>query len=338
VVRIEKLAGDASSRRYLRLHLRGAEAPPSVVVMVLPEDAPLSDELTGDGAAPRELPFVNMQRYLARNGIPVPALLLAREREHHALLLEDIGNETLAEAVTDPGRAPGEALALLRGAVATLARFATLILQPDPDCIAFAHTYDRQLIGRELEVTEVYGLAESDHGPPRVAGADAELCRALARLGDAMAAQARVLMHRDYHAWNLHVDARGLLRVIDFQDALVGPALYDLASLCTDRDTDRFLSPLREADLIEDFAEELARLGLDLYRGERKRLERDYFTAVVYRTLRVIGRFRFLAIEKQKPSYLAYLPRMARQTLRALDRLEDRTLAPLLRARSPHFA
>ena len=40
--------------------------------------------------------------------------------------------------------------------------------------------------------------------------------------------------------------------------------------------------------------------------------------AVAYRTLRVIGRFRFLAMEKDKPGYLHFLPRMARQTMRAL--------------------
>ena len=57
-------------------------------------------------------------------------------------------------------------------------------------------------------------------------------------------------MHRDYHAWNLQVDPRGRVRVIDFQDALLGPALYDLASLCTDRDSDRFVDPELEASLV----------------------------------------------------------------------------------------
>jgi hypothetical protein len=44
IAAVEPLAGDASSRSYLRLRLRGA-GPPSVVVMVLADSAlPLSSE------------------------------------------------------------------------------------------------------------------------------------------------------------------------------------------------------------------------------------------------------------------------------------------------------
>jgi len=59
---------------------------------------------------------------------------------------------------------------------------------------------------------------------------------------------------------------------------------------------------------------------------------------LAYRTLRVIGRFRFLAIEKGKPGYLRFLPRMAGQTRRALRAGGHDELLGLLAARSPLFA
>lgn len=325
---VEPLAGDASARRYARLRLSG-EAPETVIAMLLPRDvaAAASEEITA-GAVPTELPFVALQRYLAAHAIPVPVI------HHHddaVLLLEDLGDVPLADAALGEERA-----ALFEEAVDVLAGIASLVRDPDPGCIAFQQRYDRALMGRELDVVCSHGLAASDAGPARDPLAD-EAHALLAALGDRIAAQPTVLMHRDFHAWNLHVDARRRVRVIDFQDALLGPALYDLASLCTDRDSDRFVDAALEASLVARFAAQLARNGGPAY-DDAERLQADYFDAVAYRTLRVIGRFRFLAIEKGKTAYLRFLPRMARQTRRALLARGDGALLDVLAARSSAFA
>ena len=326
------LAGDASARRYVRLRLGGGDAPPTAVAMILPEDATgASEEITCQAAAPRELPFSSVGRFLASAGVPVPAIYADAWREC-VLLLEDIGDLTLAAAAERDGVGDrlGEAVDLLAG-------MAALIARPDPSCSAFSSRYDRALIGRELEIVHTHGLAPSDAGPPRQPGGDPEIESALARLGDAIAREPDVLMHRDYHAWNLHLDRAGRLRVIDFQDALIGPALYDLASLCTDRDSHRFVPPALEAALVDRFGRGLVdRGGPDVGRGDAL-LER-YFEAVAYRTLRVIGRFRFLAIEKGKTGYLRFLEPMGRQTRRALEATGNRELLRALAARSAIFA
>jgi aminoglycoside/choline kinase family phosphotransferase len=302
--------------------------------MLLPRDTPagaseeISSELTA-GEAPTELPFVSLQRFLARHDVPVPVLHFSGEE---VLLLEDLGDVPLADAASGASRD-----ALFAEAIDLLAGIAALARDPDPTCVAFRQRYDRALIARELDVVCSHGFAPSDDGPARPADADPELATALAKLGDRIVAQPIVLMHRDFHAWNLQVDPRGRVRVIDFQDASLGPALYDLASLCTDRDSDRFVDPALEATLVRRFGEELARRGGPAY-GDAARLQADYFDAVAYRTLRVIGRFRFLAIEKGKPGYLRFLPRMARQTRRALEANADHALLRTLAARSALFA
>jgi len=50
-----------------------------------------------------------------------------------------------------------------------------------------------------------------------------------------LASAPRVLCHRDYHASNLMIDGKRHLRVIDHQDARMGPASYDLVSFLLDR-------------------------------------------------------------------------------------------------------
>src|SRR5262252_6702793 len=77
----EPLHGDASTRRYVRLRLAGAQRT-TAVAMVLGEGrfAPGSDEL-GGGTASTELPFVNVGRWLAAHDFPVPALYADRSRE-----------------------------------------------------------------------------------------------------------------------------------------------------------------------------------------------------------------------------------------------------------------
>ena len=48
-----------------------------------------------------------------------------------------------------------------------------------------------------------------------------------------LAAEPRVLCHRDYHSRNLMLRGDRLF-IIDFQDARLGPDTYDLASLLRD--------------------------------------------------------------------------------------------------------
>lgn len=331
---LDALAGDASMRRYVRVRLEGASAP-TCIAMLMPEGeaATRSEEPTTGDDAPTELPFLDVQRVLARAGVPVPAVF-REELASDLLLLEDVGDRPLADVALALGAESAAATALFDETIDVLAAIAALVRQPDPSSIAFRRRFDRALIGRELEIVSSHGLAGGDRS--RDAASDPEIARAFARLGDDLAAQPEVLMHRDFHAWNLHVDAQHRVRVIDFQDAMLGPALHDLASLCTDRDSDRFVTPALEFHLVDRFRESLLRRGGPAL--DAATVHRDYFTAAAFRTLRVIGRFRFLALERGVTGYLRFLPRMAQQTKRALEGRGDRELLDLLAERSEIFA
>jgi aminoglycoside/choline kinase family phosphotransferase len=132
------------------------------------------------------------------------------------------------------------------------------------------------------------------------AGAEALYRRALAALAHELDDGVMVLSHRDYHSWNILMRGDAPL-IIDFQDALLAPPEYDVASLLTDRVTPRIVSPAMAARL---------RAYYWRLRGreEDERARRRYALAALQRVLKVIGRIHYIALEKQKPAPLAFLP------------------------------
>src|SRR2546430_10282357 len=74
IVAAEPLAGDASTRRYVRLRLAGAAEPPTAVAMLLRADRlPLRSEGIGRAVGGDQTPVVNLRRQLGSCGLPGPS-------------------------------------------------------------------------------------------------------------------------------------------------------------------------------------------------------------------------------------------------------------------------
>ncbi len=288
---IEALAGDASSRRYLRCRLRGGGAPPSVVVMLMDslETALSSEELGVFGeSGPTEIPFVNIARYLGRLCDAIPEIYDVAP-DGTCIVLEDVGDVSLwAQADS----AAGNAREWFAKALDLLADLQRRARDDASGCYAFQQAFDRRLFAWELDHFLEYGAK------PLPQAIEADCRRELCALAERLSRLDRVFCHRDYHAWNIHVQD-GRLRLLDFQDALLGPAAYDAASLLTDRCTPRLIEIETAVALFDDFAD-LAGLGA----GDRS----AFFECALQRALKVIGRFHYLAARKGKPGYLAFLP------------------------------
>jgi len=330
VVGEESLAGDASTRRYVRLRLTGAACPPTAVVMVLPPDARVSSEL-GGAAGESELPFINVGRYLAARGLPVPTIYHDAAAGDGLLLLEDIGDTTLFAAAS---AVPAEAGTLFERAVDLLVELQALGAQaPDPGCYAFGRRFDVAMAHAEVEHFVEHGI-ETRQGRPLPAGERARLLAALEPVCEPFATAEPVLSHRDYMAWNLHVQ-QGRLRMIDFQDALLAPDAFDLAQLLTDRTTITVIPPSLEDALVARFLAGRAASGLPVG-GD---FARRYRLCALQHALKVIGRFHFLDRVRGKPGYLAYLPSVyvvARRMLAVLPEVAD--AVPLVAAHVPELA
>ena len=327
-VSLNALAGDASSRRYFRALLTSAKTPPSVIVMNFPAGSSLplsSEELAVFKEPPKELPFLNLYRFLTNIGVRVPKLY-GQWQEEGILLLEDLGDLALWDRVQ--GLAEGEILAWYRKAIDEL-----LVLQirgskeRDDSCIAFQQRFDFRLYMWEFDHFLEYGLEK--RATARVSPtAIAALRKAFAEIAHRLDSQPPCFSHRDYHSWNLmiHDDA---VAVIDFQDALLAPAQYDLASLLNDRITDSVVQPPLEERLISYYIDK---------RGEatKQAINRDeffeiYLLSAIQRDLKVVGRFYYLDIVKGKPGYKKFIPPTLRRLKRNFGRLQQlQKIIPIL--------
>ncbi len=138
---------------------------------------------------------------------------------------------------------------------------------------------------------------------------------------------------RDFHAENLIwlPKRTGLRRVglLDFQDAVMAPPGYDLISFT--HDARRGVAP----DLIASMTARYA-TGLNL---NRQAFSTECALLIFQRNLRILGVFRRLAREREKPGYLAHLPRVyghVAEAIRHPDLTELRTaMTPLMEDLAP---
>jgi aminoglycoside/choline kinase family phosphotransferase len=299
VTALAPLAGDFSARRYLRARMAGGDAPPTMVVMVLAGSGlPLSsEELCIFPEPPRELPFLDVHRLLSAVGAAVPRVF-AHDLDAGIILLEDGGDVALWDraAAADPD---GAETLYRRALDALLVLHERGSASVDRSSIAFAQRFDAQLVRWELEHFLEWGV-ERRLGRPLAPRARAGFEASFAALADELADAELVLSHRDYHSWNLLV-RDGALLILDFQDALLAPPEYDVASLLTDRTTPRVVTPAMAARLRGHY---WARRG----RPEDARSHRRYALLALQRALKVIGRVHYVAIAKEKPAPLAFLP------------------------------
>jgi N-acetylmuramate 1-kinase len=325
--RVQTLVGDASTRRYHRVHLSG-NTPASVVVMELPDDALRSDEATSD-AKPSELPFLNVQRYLAAAGYPVPRVL-AQDLGRGLIALEDLGDRTFESAVVNVPAAARRPL--YRRAIDHIVALQALGARAaDPSCVAFSRRFDDGLLRWELAHFREWYL-EAERKVALSAAESKVVEDAFDWIARTLAAEPLVLVHRDFQSRNLMLVGEDReMRVIDFQDALLGTAAYDLVALV--RDSYVALSAAEVEDLVSYFIE---RAGI----GDGEQFRRLFVLQTLQRKLKDSGRFVFIDRVRNNPSFLRWIPTSIQYVRDALAEApaELTPLAQVLGAHVPELA
>lgn len=123
-------------------------------------------------------------------------------------------------------------------------------------------------------------------------------------LVDRVDSQPKVLVHRDYHSRNLLLTPTGGLGIVDFQDSLIGPLAYDLASLlfdCYHQFSDEQI--VRYLDRYRELSQEV-----DIPRFESADvLRRAVIDVAAQRQLKAIGIFVRLWLQREKTSHLRFV-------------------------------
>jgi aminoglycoside/choline kinase family phosphotransferase len=270
---------DASFRRYFRVTSPGA----THIVMDAPPD---KEDMR---------PFIEVAQRLHHLGLNVPEVL-EQDLAQGYLLLTDLG-----ERMYLPQLNAGTVERLYGDALGALVVLQAGIFS-DP---AFLPEYDEPLLRREMELFREWylgrhlglGLSETQH---------AALDDAFAALSRSALAQPRVWVHRDYHSRNLMVTSVNNPGILDFQDAVRGPATYDLVSLLRDC----YIAWPRAQ--VEEWAlgyQVLAlQSGLPVCQDEAQFL-REFDLMGVQRHLKASGIFARLNHRDGKPDYLNDIPR-----------------------------
>jgi aminoglycoside/choline kinase family phosphotransferase len=260
--------------------------------MQLPEDAFGSDE-GGSGTATERLPFLEVQQLLASRGIPVPRVY-AEDLGSGVVLLEDLGDTTLHQALE--GSPPSRYEQMYRQAVELLAQMHDRCANPPATSIVSRRRFDRELIDWELEHFRQWGL-ETPYGELGASQLDA-LRVAFATIADEIESMPIGFVHRDYQSKNLMVRDSGELVVLDFQDALLGPRVYDLVALLCDS----------YVSLDRGFQESMIDRYAALRHLDRNTLRREFWWVALHRKLKDAGRFVYIDRVRGNPDFLQWFP------------------------------
>ena len=311
----QRMAGDASTRSYARL-FRDESA---VILMNSPRrpDGPAIYDGKSYSAAVHLAedvkPFVAIANGLRERGLSAPAILHA-DLDGGFLITEDFGRETFIE-----GEPPQPIAERFEAAVDMLAAMHWKKL---PDVLPLAPqmtypipTFDIGAMLVEIGLMLEWYLPDRDAAPS--GAARDEFVGQWRDLLGKTATVSKTWMLRDFHSPNLIwlPDRSGILRVglIDFQDAVLGPAAYDLVSLLLDARID--VPEQIELTLLTRYIK--ARHATD-NTFDPAGFAESYAIMSAQRNTRLLGTFARLNRRDGKPQYLRHQPRIWTYLTRSL--------------------
>jgi len=294
-VSVSPLSGDASTRQYYRIEVDGVPA----VLALHPE--PFDAD---------QLPFLVVRNLIAGWGLPVPEI---RDEEGSLgiLLLEDLGDLTLQESLK--GASPAKRTELYRQALDQLVVLQREAARAHQRAVCFQVAFDFEKLSWELHFFWKHFL-EGYRKCDLTVEDRASIADGFHRLSAEIASWPRVLTHRDFHSRNL-MSHEGRLWWIDFQDARMGPATYDLASLLRDSYVDL------DEEFVAEMAEEFRQRAVP---GEtRDTFQRRFELMSIQRNLKALGTFGYQGAVRGSRVYLPYIPRTLANARRNLARYPE---------------
>jgi len=293
------LTPDASTREYFRIPWKERTA----VAAVYPE--PFDPEVH---------PFLDVTRLFSEARLPVPEILDV-DALQGIIVQEDFGDQQLRRVFESASEDERESY--VEQAVALIADIqAATRLEYERQSIASRIAFDEAKLSWELDYYMEHYF-KSLRWEQLKHGDEAQLRAELNDVSAELAARPRTLCHRDFHPSNLMVDAEARLRIIDYQDARMGPASYDLVSLLLDRRTTLpSLAEVRERRLF--FLEERRSRGLEAIDADEFAYEFRLMT--VQRCLKAVGTFSYqTAVMGRGETYAQFINPMLQIVIQAAE-------------------
>ena len=247
-IRMQPLAGDASSREYFRLY-----APDKTWVLCVDSDY---------SACPNsQYPFLVIQHLFSSCSVPVPSVI-ASDKKQGVILIEDCGDTLLQNALK---KEETNATSLYRKAVEIMTSIQSI--KGEKGEIPFNRAFDEEKLMFEF----TFFLDNVSQHIPATGFSEktSRLLRSefLSITQLLLHPEHFVLNHRDYHSRNILI-AHANLVIIDFQDARMGLPQYDAVSLLRDSYVtldDDFVAEMQQYHYNQLYARNLTRMSHDEY-------------------------------------------------------------------------
>ena len=296
------LALGGSDRRFYRV----PAGETSCVAMISP---PPGDE---------QQAWLDINRFLHSCSIAVPGVL-AQDRVHHMMLVEDAGDVSLYHALQEQN----DRQAVLELYKRALIFLAEMQVRATPKMQSCSRLRTRRFDYAAFRAETDYFIQSFLQGYCRME-APAGLTDEFHRLALTLSAEPLKFMHRDFQSQNLHLTGDHI-KVIDFQTATAGPPHYDLVSFL--KDAYFILNDAERSRLLQHYFD--ARSGLGSPVEDPVAFTHTFHLCGLQRNMQALAAFSFLGTHKKKIHFYAHIPAALEYLAEALEIIDD---YPLMRA------
>lgn len=264
---------EASIRNYYRVHYENSE-------LILCVD----ENFTSTPYA-----FLEVQKFLKQNKIPVPEVIRF-DTNLHAILLNDAGERDLTAIADD-----AEYLSELKKSLDFILHLQTL--EPISTIAEKSFHYEKLMFEVDYTCSGYSRFKDSYKLDILITG---EMYAFLQEaVGFLAGYEEKVICHRDFHARNILLDANNTQTIIDFQDMMMGTPQYDLASIVYD--AYRPLPLIKREELYQYFKERSPH--------KTKRFREYYLTQALQRSFKALGTYLVQFHDKKNHRFKDSIPK-----------------------------
>ena len=301
-VNVSLLAGDGSDRCYYRIGIPN-EKQSYVLMQLSGADA----EALRDNA----YDWLKIADLYEEAGIFYPKPI-SKLKEHGAIIIQDYGDVMVETKVLDwiKSNKHTDIDRLYEDIIKIITKF--FLIKKDPTKVWCQRSFDKERYIWEMNFFKNKFIENTLKSSPFKGTWVNDFIYETEKLAEFVASFSRHFVHRDFHSRNLMIKD-GNIAVLDFQDARIGAASYDILSLCFDSYVP-FSSEMR-LNLLK-MSKEMVRKAVGKEIDDE--IEKQWRAVLLQRQLKAIGSFAFLTNDKKRGNYLKYV----KPALAALEKVE----------------
>ena len=258
----------------------------------------------------KDFPFIEIQKFLQKNAIPVPEILAFNVKEG-LFLLEDLGDTTLEEF--SQRHSPEDLEPWYKKAIDHLIKIQFTEEYPPKAITHINPCFNTEFLFKEMK-TSLENLKISEEKTFLNEEREKRICELFFSICGCLDREKKRICHRDYHSRNLMIHNEKMY-VLDFQDARLGCIQYDLISLLEDV----------YIDLDEEIKQKLLRYYWDRY-SERDPQNKSFESfwegcqlQLLQRLFKVCATFSGFYLFRKDDRYTRYISTASKRIIKTLE-------------------